>query len=197
MSVQTPSYAYVAEASHHGPRTAENIKRALPCRFPQLLSIPVLRLEIMASTSLRFVALLVAISACLAAPAPSPSWRRDFVSGNVTALSPAQITSFRPYTHFASTAYCQPNTTLKWDCGPNCDANPTFQPVASGGDGVLTQFCECRCSVRGSAACRAGLRRGSRRRRLVSAVYPAPLFPAGCPLTRFPKRVRRIRARAR
>ena len=60
---------------------------------------------------------------------------------SITALSPAQITAFRPYTHYASTGYCSPASTLAWDCGANCEANPTFEPVASGGDGDLTQFC--------------------------------------------------------
>jgi len=60
--------------------------------------------------------------------------------GAVTAVSTAQITSFSPFTHFASTAYCQPSVTINWSCGANCDANPDFIPVASGGDGGETQF---------------------------------------------------------
>ncbi|KAI0825734.1 lipase [Irpex lacteus] len=59
---------------------------------------------------------------------------------SISTLSTSQITSFRPYTHYASTAYCQPSTTLTWACGANCNANPTFKPVASGGDGSGTQF---------------------------------------------------------
>ncbi|TFK88234.1 lipase [Polyporus arcularius HHB13444] len=58
----------------------------------------------------------------------------------ITALTTNQITAFRPYTHYASTGYCEPATTLAWDCGANCEANPQFIPVASGGDGDLTQF---------------------------------------------------------
>ncbi|KAF8510192.1 alpha/beta-hydrolase [Hysterangium stoloniferum] len=60
--------------------------------------------------------------------------------GAVTAVSTAQINSFSPFTHFASTAYCQPSTTINWSCGANCNANPGFIPVASGGDGSETQF---------------------------------------------------------
>ena len=79
---------------------------------------------------------------------------------SITPLSNAQIASFTPYTHFASTAYCQPKTTLTWSCGgkcvvninlnrltrklspkANCNANPDFIPVASGGDGGSVQFC--------------------------------------------------------
>ena len=59
----------------------------------------------------------------------------------ITALTAAQIASFRPYTHYASTGYCVPSSTKAWDCGANCQANPTFQPIASGGDGDETQFC--------------------------------------------------------
>jgi len=58
----------------------------------------------------------------------------------ITTLSQAQISPYKPYTYFASTGYCSPATTLTWSCGANCDANPGFKPVASGGDGVFTQF---------------------------------------------------------
>ena len=88
-----------------------------------------------------FVQALLA-AAALAPVALAAPWRRQDSDSNITAVPPAEIASFAPYTHFASTAYCTPNTTLAWDCGANCDANPLFQPVASGGDGVITQFCE-------------------------------------------------------
>jgi len=57
-----------------------------------------------------------------------------------STLSTAQIDTFSPFTHYASTAYCPASETLTWSCGANCDANPTFQPVASGGDGDSVQF---------------------------------------------------------
>ena len=60
----------------------------------------------------------------------------------ISALSTSQIATFPPFTHYASTAYCKPASTLAWNCGANCQANPTFEPVASGGDGGLVQFCE-------------------------------------------------------
>jgi len=60
--------------------------------------------------------------------------------GAVTALSSAQISAFTTYTFFASAAYCNPDTTINWSCGANCNANPGFVPVASGGDGSDTQF---------------------------------------------------------
>ncbi|KAF8997860.1 lipase class 3 family protein, partial [Cyathus striatus] len=59
---------------------------------------------------------------------------------SITALTTAQITTYRPYTHFASTAYCKPSNTLAWNCGSNCLANADFIPVASGGDGSSVQF---------------------------------------------------------
>ncbi|KJA28316.1 hypothetical protein HYPSUDRAFT_33656 [Hypholoma sublateritium FD-334 SS-4] len=59
---------------------------------------------------------------------------------SITALSTAQITAFRPFTSFASTAYCSPSTTINWSCGSNCAANPDFIPTASGGDGSSVQF---------------------------------------------------------
>ncbi len=65
--------------------------------------------------------------------------KRDEQAG-IASLSTVQITAFRPYTHYASTGYCSPPSTLAWDCGHNCKANPTFEPGASGGDGDLTQF---------------------------------------------------------
>ncbi|KAJ7777400.1 Alpha/Beta hydrolase protein [Mycena metata] len=58
----------------------------------------------------------------------------------ITSLSAAQIAAYKPYTFYAAAGYCEPATTLAWDCGANCEANPGFQPVASGGDGDATQF---------------------------------------------------------
>ncbi|KAK7461016.1 hypothetical protein VKT23_008944 [Stygiomarasmius scandens] len=59
---------------------------------------------------------------------------------SITALSTAQISSFKPFSFFAAAAYCDPDKTLKWNCGVNCRANPDFIPVASGGDGASVQF---------------------------------------------------------
>ncbi|KAI0825661.1 lipase [Irpex lacteus] len=58
----------------------------------------------------------------------------------VSPLSQDQISAFSPYTYYAAAAYCEPSTTLTWTCGTNCQSNPSFQPVASGGDGGVTQF---------------------------------------------------------
>ena len=38
-------------------------------------------------------------------------------SSNIIPLNLTQISSFKPYTFFASAAYCLPSTTSKWTCG--------------------------------------------------------------------------------
>ncbi|KAJ7577990.1 Alpha/Beta hydrolase protein [Mycena floridula] len=58
----------------------------------------------------------------------------------VTALSASQTAVFNPYAFYAATGYCQPAMTLTWTCGANCNANPTFKPIASGGNGASVQF---------------------------------------------------------
>ena len=35
----------------------------------------------------------------------------------ITPLSAAQINTYAPFTHFAAAVYCDPSTTLKWNCG--------------------------------------------------------------------------------
>ncbi|KAJ8482989.1 hypothetical protein ONZ45_g14754 [Pleurotus djamor] len=59
---------------------------------------------------------------------------------SVSVLSSSQIAAFKPYTYYASSAYCQPQTTQSWTCGTNCMNNADFIPVASGGDGKAIQF---------------------------------------------------------
>lgn len=61
----------------------------------------------------------------------------------ITTLSNTNIASFLPYTRFAAVAYCPPSLTLPWSCGANCKTNPSFIPIAAGGDGDKIQFCEC------------------------------------------------------
>ena len=61
---------------------------------------------------------------------------------SITDLGTTQIASFKPYTFYASAGYCEPAETLAWNCGANCEANPSFVPTASGGDGTVEQFCE-------------------------------------------------------
>lgn len=59
----------------------------------------------------------------------------------VSALSTADIASYKPYTYYAAAAHCPPASTLAWNCGASCSANAEFKPIASGGDGALTQYC--------------------------------------------------------
>ncbi|KAN0088313.1 Alpha/Beta hydrolase fold [Tylopilus felleus] len=59
---------------------------------------------------------------------------------SITVLTTTQIDYFTPYTWYASTGYCTPAQTIAWDCGTNCEANPDFKPVASGGDGDSVQY---------------------------------------------------------
>ncbi|KAH9055746.1 Alpha/Beta hydrolase protein [Lactarius vividus] len=48
----------------------------------------------------------------------------------ITLLSSSQISSYAPFTHFASTAYCNPSTTINWSCGCQLPSKP--QLPASG-----------------------------------------------------------------
>lgn len=61
----------------------------------------------------------------------------------ITPLTSTQVKAFTPYTYYASAGYCKPSVTKTWTCGANCNANPGFRPIASGGDGSNTQFCSC------------------------------------------------------
>ncbi|KAF7333769.1 Lipase-3 domain-containing protein [Mycena venus] len=85
-------------------------------------------------TMSRFVGIVLALAA-FAVAAPPLSVRQS-----ITTLSTAQISAFRPYTFYASAGYCTSASTLTWNCGVPCAANPTFKPVASGGDGTVIQF---------------------------------------------------------
>ncbi|KAK7686333.1 hypothetical protein QCA50_010557 [Cerrena zonata] len=87
----------------------------------------------------RILAFALLAATCLVQAAPA-SLSEVEKRQTITALSASQISSFKPFTFYASTAYCQPATTLAWSCGANCQANSGFQPVASGGDGNVTQF---------------------------------------------------------
>ncbi|KAI6149905.1 Alpha/Beta hydrolase protein [Pisolithus tinctorius] len=58
----------------------------------------------------------------------------------ITGLTTSQIDSYTPYTYYASTGYCTAAQTLTWDCGADCEANPDFIPVASGGNGDSVQY---------------------------------------------------------
>lgn len=83
---------------------------------------------------------VAALSAVQALPSRYPTLK---ARASITALPGAQITDYTPYTYYASTGYCNASETLSWSCGANCEANPDFEPVASGGNGDSIQYCEC------------------------------------------------------
>ncbi len=85
---------------------------------------------------LRATTAVLAASVTLAAPAP------HLKRAAITQVSQSQVNSFTPIAHYASASYCTPSSTLTWNCA-NCGANPSFHPVASGGDGATVQYCEC------------------------------------------------------
>jgi len=62
------------------------------------------------------------------------------VFGPITVLSGAEISPYRPFTHYTGAAYCPPDKILSWNCGPACDASPSFTPIAAGGDGSSVQY---------------------------------------------------------
>ncbi|KAI9440866.1 Alpha/Beta hydrolase protein [Lactarius indigo] len=59
---------------------------------------------------------------------------------SISPLSPDQVFSFAPFTHFAAAAFCDPLLILSWSCGEHCEANPSFELVDSGGDGIEVQY---------------------------------------------------------
>ncbi|KAH9933627.1 lipase [Epithele typhae] len=80
-----------------------------------------------------------------AAAAPAPAFNTtasvpDLMRRSTTALSTAQESAFLPYSYYAGAGYCQPASIKAWDCGVNCAANPSFIPLATGGDGSVTQY---------------------------------------------------------
>ncbi|CAK5278174.1 unnamed protein product [Mycena citricolor] len=88
----------------------------------------------------RLAAALLPFGVLLLAANANPLAPRQSADANITALTDAEIDLFTPYSYYAAAAYCPPNTTLAWNCSTNCDANPGFKPIASGGDGGATQF---------------------------------------------------------
>jgi hypothetical protein len=79
------------------------------------------------------IAVLLTVAAVQASPSIS-------ARQSITPLTTSQIDQFTPYTYYASAGYCTNTQTLAWDCGTNCNANPEFKPVASGGNGDSVQY---------------------------------------------------------
>ncbi|KAF9456174.1 Alpha/Beta hydrolase protein [Collybia nuda] len=71
---------------------------------------------------------------------PQKASQKESGSLPVSVLTDDQVHFFRPYGHYAAAAACGASTTLTWTCGTHCEATPSFKPVASGGDGSITQF---------------------------------------------------------
>lgn len=107
----------------------------------------------------RLLALTVAALGLGVYAAPAPITEELERRQSIATLSAASISAFTPYSYYASTGYCTPATTLAWNCGgsssqdrvrestnrilvANCNANPGFKTVASGGDGTITQYCK-------------------------------------------------------
>ncbi|PIL24821.1 hypothetical protein GSI_12707 [Ganoderma sinense ZZ0214-1] len=82
---------------------------------------------------LRATTAVLTTSAALAAPAS------HLKRASITQVSQSQADTFTPTAHYASASYCTPDSTLAWNCA-NCGKNPSFQPIASGGDGVMVQY---------------------------------------------------------
>ncbi|KAI8996479.1 Alpha/Beta hydrolase protein [Trametes punicea] len=76
----------------------------------------------------------------LVSAAPAPDAVRLRPRQSITTLSTSAITSYTPYTWYASAGYCSASATATWTCGANCAANPDFKPVAAGGDGDSVQY---------------------------------------------------------
>jgi hypothetical protein len=47
-----------------------------------------------------------------------PSFLRSRLT--VTSVPAGQVAAYKPYTYFASAAYCSPNATAAWSCGGRC-----------------------------------------------------------------------------
>ena len=79
----------------------------------------------------RFFATLTiaAAIACNVFATPLPSKVGTFVADYlirrqaITPLPAAQVSSFKPFTFFASAAYCHANVTIDWSCGGNVYSN--------------------------------------------------------------------------
>ncbi|KAI0749978.1 lipase [Daedaleopsis nitida] len=91
----------------------------------------------LAPPNLKISTVLALLAALCAQAAALPALEKR---QGITPLSTTQVSSFRPYTYYASAAYCTPKATRAWNCGANCQANSQFKPVAAGGDGIVTQF---------------------------------------------------------
>ncbi|KAF8813995.1 lipase class 3 family protein [Phlegmacium glaucopus] len=84
--------------------------------------------------------ILVSMLASVVNAAPGLDLAQLSKRQSITTLTESEISSFKPFTYFASTPYCNPSTITDWSCGANCAANADFIITASGGDGSSVQF---------------------------------------------------------
>ncbi|KAH9839826.1 alpha/beta-hydrolase [Rhodofomes roseus] len=82
--------------------------------------------------SLLCLCILPALATSRAAPA---SWPDVEDSYYVQRLGEGDVSAYKPYTYYASAAYCPPAQINKWNCGANCRAIGHFEPTGTGGDG--------------------------------------------------------------
>lgn len=87
-----------------------------------------------------FLSALLVLSASIFSTYASPLSFSTRENSGVTPLTSEQVSAFKPFTFYASSAYCQPTTTINWTCGTTCEQNAGFIPTDSGGDGTDTQF---------------------------------------------------------
>ena len=57
---------------------------------------------------------LVALAASLSVKA-APTLK----GRSITTLTAAQVSAYKPYSFYASAAYCNPSNTVAWNCGGN------------------------------------------------------------------------------
>ncbi|KAJ7035547.1 lipase, partial [Mycena alexandri] len=129
----------------------------------------------------RIVSATLAVFASLIVPGCSVPVPQG--SEGVTAMSNAQVATYRLYTYFASAGYCPANSTLAWSCGANCLANPDFKPIASGGDGEFVQYLVGRGAPRHALVVS---HEGTRLNAIVSMLTDASILQTALNSTLFP-----------
>ena len=118
---------------------------SFPFRSREFL-LPILPFDSM--TCLRFWLSLatVLLTASTAIATRHPHMKRAL--SLIAQVSQSQMDSLTPVARYASASYCPPSSTLAWNC-TDCQANPSFHPIAAGGNSVTVQYCKCSGSIRG------------------------------------------------
>ncbi|THH12073.1 hypothetical protein EW145_g245 [Phellinidium pouzarii] len=82
----------------------------------------------------RFFVLAIALSSLSSLLASPLATKRQ----SITTLSTTQISAFKPFTFFASAAYCDPSTTINWSCGRYVGFDPSLNTVIAAHQGTNT-----------------------------------------------------------